>query len=222
MGRYKVDKSALFCYNFYEVIPLNKQEQLNQLFEDWKEEHAKAANTDTFPSADLEMGFKNNFIPDGFLNENENGTVLFILKESNISKDHPTMLLEGSKNPFWAKDYCREQTRFFNRLKMLARKVTQKGAEEWWSYCAYMNINKRGGFSTCDSVRLANYIREYKPFIEEQIRRIDPQAIVFLGSNFKEARALLSLPKGVAVYYAYHPSYRFCNDDAYLKTLEKE
>lgn len=49
------------------------------------------------------------------------------------------------------------------------------------SNCAYLNINKRGGFASCDQSKLAIYAERYQLFIQKEIELIKPEKIVVCG-----------------------------------------
>ena len=49
------------------------------------------------------------------------------------------------------------------------------------SDCAYLNLNKRGGFHTCDQKRPGEYTRRYQPFIHREIELLAPERIVVCG-----------------------------------------
>ncbi len=70
------------------------------------------------------------------------------------------------------------QTKYFNCLSQVLKylKVDTK-----LSTCAYLNINKRGGFASCDQSKLAIYAERYQLFIQKEIELIKPEKIVVCG-----------------------------------------
>lgn len=76
------------------------------------------------------------------------------------------------------------QTKYYNCLKKLLCDLNEQGLIDEKvtpSNCAYLNINKRGGFSSCDQSRLAVYAQRYRLFIQREIELIDPETIVVCG-----------------------------------------
>ena len=171
-----------------------KYNNLDELFNAWKEEQNNESNEScekTFPKK-YEKGtpiipteeFKESFCVDGFLSDKFNG-VLFILKESNVDG---TPELNGT---FWFKG-C------------LDGKISGKDANRWNLYrnsmekyleicrigenidykqCAYMNLNKRGGYGKCNDEQLTNYVEEYKDYIKNQIKIFNPKHIICCGAG---------------------------------------
>ena len=173
--------------------------------------------------------------------------VLFICRESNISGNIKDNVLnpegvgtdgqdKGSQSLFWLREVvrCKEkdrpdyfpdkgspgtvektaQTKYFNCLSQLLEhlKVNTK-----LSNCAYLNINKRGGFSSCDQSRLAVYAQRYQLFLQKEIELIDPQTIVVCGElkNQRLQKTLeeifRSCKKQAYWVYPKHPS-RYAKD----------
>ena len=85
----------------------------------------------------------------------------------------------------------RAQTKYFNCLLKLLDDLEEEnliGRDEdlinkkkKLSTCAYLNINKRGGFDGCDQSKLAVYAERYQLFIQREIELIDPETIVICG-----------------------------------------
>ena len=151
------------------------------------------------------------FCPDGFLDKDGKPKVpvLFICRESNISDniDNDTSELEPvDKQVFWLREVvrCKEkdrsnyfpdrespratektaQTKYYNCLKKLLCDLNKQGLIDENvepSNCAYLNINKRGGFSSCDQSKLAVYAERYQLFIQREIELIKPKTIVVCG-----------------------------------------
>ena len=49
------------------------------------------------------------------------------------------------------------------------------------SDCAYLNLNKRGSFHTCDQKRPGEYTRRYQSFFHREIELLAPERIVVCG-----------------------------------------
>ena len=86
----------------------------------------------------------------------------------------------------------RAQTKYYNCLSQLLDRLKEDeeliGEDEKLidkkkklSDCAYLNINKRGGFADCDLTRLATYAQRYQVFIQKEIQLINPEKIVVCG-----------------------------------------
>ena len=173
--------------------------------------------------------------------------VLFICRESNISGNIKDNVLnpegvgtdgqdKGSQSLFWLREVvrCKEkdrpdyfpdkgspgtvektaQTKYFNCLSQLLEhlKVNTK-----LSNCAYLNINKRGGFSSCDQSKLAVYAERYHLFIQKEISIIHPKHIVVCGElnndDLRETMESILHACGYQEYWVYpkHPS-RYTKD----------
>lgn len=85
------------------------------------------------------------------------------------------------------------------------------------STCAYLNINKRGGFASCDQSRLAVYAERYHLFIQKEISIIHPKHIVVCGElnndDLRETMESILHACGYQEYWVYpkHPS-RYTKD----------
>lgn len=164
---------------------------LNDLFAQWKQAHANESDfscKSTFPKKDgvqipAFKSFKSSFCMDGFLSDEFNG-ILFILKESDTGgcaqlddffwfkacadKEHNG---EHFQNSYWQK--------YRRNMEWYIENAVGKNMD--FRQCAYMNLNKRGGYGKCDDKQLCAYVEEYKSFIENQIKLINPQYIFCCG-----------------------------------------
>ena len=201
-----------------EAISLTKDnyDTLDELFEEWEKAHENDKYYEkTFPSCPCcgvmpTEEFKTSFTYDGFLSGNEGIKLLFIGRESNAT-DKIKKEKELDKN-FWMR-------------KVWDGEINGKEANNYKSYltkireyfkcendaCAYMNINKRGGYSQCDYTRLDNYVAVYSEFIKKEIELIGPEIIVFLGVGKYKYREKLrdiikNIDKNIKCYEVYHPS----------------
>lgn len=61
----------------------------------------------------------------------------------------------------------------------------KSGSDSWktWSLadCAYLNLNKRGGYRDCDSRRLIGYVRYYQAYLLREIELLQPEYVVMMG-----------------------------------------
>ena len=168
--------------------------------------------------------------------------VLFICRESNISGNIKDNVLnpegvgtdgqdKGSQSLFWLREVvrCKEkdrsdyfpgknspgtaektaQTKYFNCLSQVLKYLK---VDTELSNCAYLNINKRGGFASCDQSRLAVYAERYQMFIQKEIRIIQPDHIVICGelNNGALRKAMESILQACDYHeywvYPKHPS----------------
>lgn len=174
-----------------------------------------------------------------------------ILKPEGVGNDGQD---KGNQSLFWLREVveCREkdphgyfpdggvlsaadkgaQTKYYNcLLKLLVhlKKENLIGKDVKLSDCAYLNINKRGGFADCDLTRLATYAQRYQLFIQKEISLIRPQHIVICGElnnhDLRETMESIFQTCGYQAYWVYpkHPS-RYTNAalDAVKKRVRKE
>ena len=101
------------------------------------------------------------------------------------------------------------QTKYFNCLSQVLKYLK---VDTELSNCAYLNINKRGGFASCDQSRLAVYAERYHLFIQKEIRIIQPEHIVICGelNNGALRKAMESILQACDYHeywvYPKHPS----------------
>ena len=88
-------------------------------------------------------------------------------------------------------------------------------------YVAFMNINKRGGFTECET-DLDAYVEKYEDLIDREIKIISPDIIVCCGSGVRDCLSNVDSCKSVPVLEVYHPSYWLVKDTDKLKKLEDE
>ena len=112
------------------------------------------------------------------------------------------------------------QTKYYNCLKKLLCDLNKQGLIDENvepSNCAYLNINKRGGFSSCDQSKLAVYAERYHLFIQKEISIIHPKHIVVCGElnndDIRETMESILHACGYQEYWVYpkHPS-RYTKD----------
>lgn len=119
-------------------------------------------------------------------------------------------------------------TSFSSGLALLANAILNENFEtpekdiSALRYVAFMNINKRGGFTRCQIRRLAACVEKYKDLIDREIRIISPDIIVCCGSDVRTCLSNIDSCKSVPVLEVYHPSYWFVKDTDKLKKLEDE
>ena len=195
---------------------MKKKEELNNLFLKWKEEQRKEKDAITIPFNKVD---KASFTYDGFVFEEKDNTVLYILKESN--------LINGTKanDEFWFKEIYKEQ----NNRNIITRRI-----EKMQKYIclnipnisnrdiSYMNINKRGGFTKNDEDTMYNYYERYKEkYILEEIKIINPIIIIYCA---KDQKIYEDLVKNIKVKYIInmdHPSNYYISDKKYMEKFKE-
>lgn len=209
----------------------NRSAELEKLFDEWRERHESE-------NCSSENISKSNFIPDGIIDEasymQSPKKILFIAKEAACLKEENTIEknFEAAQNDgFW----CRRVvlggeggTRFSSGLALLANAILNENFEtpekdiSTLRYVAFMNINKRGGFTSCQTRRLAAYVKKYKDLIDREIRIISPDIIVCCGMGVRGRLSGVDSCKSLPVLEVYHPSARYKTDTDRLKKLEDE
>ena len=153
---------------------------------------------------DPQKAAKENFTKDGRLGDTQKGGVLFICKESNLSED----MKDGEKD-FWLKkevvlnqpSICdplqmkrvkSAKTHYRNCLKKTLSELLEKGypAPKNLEDCAYINLNKRGGNSTCNKTLLSAYIEKYKTFIQREIELLQCDVVVLYSASTYSKKAM--------------------------------
>lgn len=207
----------------------NRSAELDELFEEWRERH-EAENYDG------ENISKSNFIPDGIIDEasymQSPKKILFIAKEAACFKKENTIEknFEIAQNDgFWCRRvaFGEAKGRFSSGLALLANAILNENFEtpekdiSALRYVAFMNINKRGGFTECET-DLAAYVKKYKDLIDREIRIISPDIIVCCGMGVRGRLSGVDSCKSLPVLEVYHPSARYKTDTDRLKKLEDE
>ena len=119
-------------------------------------------------------------------------------------------------------------TGFSSGLALLANAILNENFEtpekdiSALRYVAFMNINKRGGFTECKTDLLRDYAQNYKDLIDREIKIISPDIIVCCGSGVRDCLSGVDSCKSLPVLEVYHPSARYKTDTDRLKKLEDE
>lgn len=209
----------------------NRSAELEKLFEEWQERHESE-------NCSSENISKSNFIPDGIIDEasymQSPKKILFIAKEAACLKKGNTIEknFEIAQNDgFWCRRVVLGEeggTRFSSGLALLDNAILNENFEtpekdiSALRYVAFMNINKRGGFTSCQTRRLAAYVKKYKDLIDREIRIISPDIIVCCGMGVRGRLSGVDSCKSLPVLEVYHPSARYKTDTDRLKKLEDE
>lgn len=211
----------------------NRSAELEKLFDEWRKRHISEDYSNDKIS-------KNNFIPDGIIDEvsyiQSPKKILFIAKEAAcLDKRKKTAKenFETAQNDgFWCRRVVlgeeKRGTGFSSGLALLANAILNENFEtpekdiSALRYVAFMNINKRGGFTECKTKLLRDYAQNYKDLIDREIKIISPDIIVCCGSGVRDCLSNVDSCKSVPVLEVYHPSYWLVKDTDKLKKLEDE
>ena len=208
----------------------NRSAELEKLFDEWRERHESE-------NCSSENISKSNFIPDGIIDEasymQSPKKILFIAKEAACLKEGNTIEenFEAAQNDgFWCRRVVLGEeggTSFSSGLALLANAILNENFEKpekdisALRYVAFMNINKRGGFTECET-DLDGYAKNYKDLIDREIRIISPDIIVCCGMGVRGCLSGVDSCKSLPVLEVYHPSARYKTDTDRLKKLEDE
>lgn len=208
----------------------NRSAELEKLFEEWQERHESE-------NCSGENISKSNFIPDGIIDEasymQSPKKILFIAKEAACLKKGNTIeenFETAQKDGFWCRRVVLGKeggTRFSSGLALLANAILNENFEtpekdiSALRYVAFMNINKRGGFTECKT-DLDAYVEKYEDLIDREIKIISPDIIVCCGMGVRDCLSGVDSCKSLPVLEVYHPSARYKTDTDRLKKLEDE
>lgn len=188
------------CLDDYKKFPESKlnqyngpDEKLEFLFKEWRTAHETekrdtSSYKDTFPykkGYGWSDDFNKSFCRDGFITYKEGNkkTVLFVLREANISDKIQDNKLypEVQENYFHMKkeweNYTKIETVY---TKFISYWLKELGCDN--CNIAYINLNKRGGFGSTNHARLKHYVKEYECYIAKEIEIINPDIIVCGGT----------------------------------------
>ena len=219
----------------------NRSAELEKLFDEWRKRHiSEDYSNDKISKNKISKNkiSKNNFIPDGIIDEasymQSPKKILFIAKEAACLKEENTIEknFEIAQNDgFWCRRVVLGEeergTRFSSGLALLANAILNENFEtpekdiSALRYVAFMNINKRGGFTECET-DLDAYVEKYKDLIDREIKIISPDIIVCCGMGVRGCLSGVDSCKSLPVLEVYHPSARYKTDTDRLKKLEDE
>ena len=210
----------------------NRSAELEKLFDEWRKRHISEDYSNDKIS-------KNNFIPDGIIDEasymQSPKKILFIAKEAACLDNTEETTAEenfeaAQKDGFWCRRVVLGEeggTSFSSGLALLANAILNENFEtpekdiSALRYVAFMNINKRGGFTECET-DLDAYVEKYKDLIDREIKIISPDIIVCCGMGVRGCLSGVDSCKSLPVLEVYHPSARYKTDTDRLKKLEDE
>ena len=220
----------------------NRSAELEKLFDEWRKRHiSEDYSNDKISKNKTSKNkiSKNNFIPDGIIDEasymQSPKKILFIAKEAACLKKGNTIEenFETAQNDgFWCRRVVlgeeKRGTGFSSGLALLANAILNENFEtpekdiSALRYVAFMNINKRGGFTECKTDLLRDYAQNYKDLIDREIKIISPDIIVCCGMGVRDRLSGVDSCKSLPVLEVYHPSARYKTDTDRLKKLEDE
>ncbi len=213
---------------------MNKHTNLADLFNDWHKKHKNEpdAEYNLYKNGNVD---KESFCRDGIINESAYSSadkkILFIAKEGNEGRGSNStnvnincdFWLQGVANGVYGTTY------FARRLAILANayhndEYTNPNNDiKILNKCAFMNLNKRGGYSRCSWNTLEHYTEKYACFIRNEIAIIAPKLIVCCGKNLKalleDNKLIPDLPESAKTIEVYHPSYFVISNKRYIEAL---
>lgn len=178
------------------------------------------------------------FLPDGIINElsyQQSGRkILYIAKEANwYEPDNNKEANEASaaNEIFWHREvaYGRaSETGFSKRLAMMTNAIVNNDytninkEHKALRSVAVINLNKRGGFVSCEGNTLEGYVQRYWEFIQREIELIAPDLIICCGAEVRDLlNKYVPIADNVQIAAVKHPSYFAVTDADYLKQLQK-
>lgn len=214
---------------------LNNIASLEQLFSVWEQAHHEEPE-EIYLSYGNPNICKNIFFPDGIIRneayrekQKQGKSILFIGKEGNEFAKNRT---PDSHPTFWLKKVAFGESktkRLSQGLSMLANAYynddysndsKDKGHAILQSV-AFMNLNKRGGFSKCNEKTLEGYVAQYAEFIRREIELIHPHVILCCGMGLRDLLLHHVSVDASNIFDVYHPSYYGVNDEIKLQELKR-
>ena len=214
----------MFDYNEYE-------KRISDLFSRWCDAHRTEKSCQETKLPDIEQ---KSFIRDGVVSDNYDG-VLFIMKEANILKHRGSEEPSARTQLKWYQDYYTKgmgdnrpkQLEKIARMYLALSRITgQEHVNHALGRVAIMNLNKRGGGNKEDTHVLA-YTKQYKEFILEQIRIMEPEKIIVLGTDNILTKAIPELNKKYPIIPMWHTAYTrspkqgYINVENYISEFKK-
>lgn len=224
---------------------MTKQEYIiesEKLFNEWKEKHRqepdKKYNEYKFGNVD-----KTSFLPDGIIDPDKyfsaDKKVLFIAKEANWGGSDNENEISSQEDEFWLRivvnkeqdkdgNIIYNESKFSKGLAMLYNAYinnsfdTPDYSHEGLKNVAFINLNKRGGYSYCSYSTLKGYAQEYGKLIAQQIDLINPDIIICCGTNLVGILNDYVTPQTckAKIIGVYHPSYYGVSKEQHLKLFE--
>ena len=231
---------------------VNNCNTLDDLFELWKKAHKceddfeKTTITETAITKNgiFDGISQNAFVKDGYICEKEYKSapqkILFILKEANIQTHRNENQLkkpsEDSQIGFYTEYIndpdCRDNTpKQHEKMGRMAHYIIYNEdikdlevVKSSLAKTAFMNVNKRGGGASTNEKKFRNYEKKYAPYIERQIKILNPDVIVIIGKTISD----MIVPDKYLdrIIKVYHTAYRYKKNiykpDGYMKEFIEE
>lgn len=211
------------CVDLESLFKLWKKAQENESDEEYKK--YKFGNTS-----------KTSFSPEGIIDPSQYGTrtkLLFIAKEPNCGGNDTETNVNMTDDDFWLCGIVnsgKNKKLFSNRIAMMANAFYTNdysfcNKTDYYNlrYTAFMNLNKRGGYSSSNYQSIKSYSQKYAEYIAKEIEIIDPEIIICLSDTVHyiyNTYLKKHLNKEYRVIYTFHPSYHFIKDENYMKFFE--
>lgn len=225
-------------------------ETLNDLFDSWKCAHSVEDVWENTTTNGIE---KKSFVEDGYINEklfnSAETKILFILKEANIQRNKNNTVPEERNQYCFYRNFAIVDNHFVNtnvpkqheKMGRMAVYLSENNCNirkqpslemihKALSASAFMNLNKRGGSNKASKAAFAAYVEKYRNFILSEVRIINPDVVVILGSDscMKKLSADIKkvLPNAICINH-WHTAYRMpryqCSDNLEYgdKNIEK-
>lgn len=234
---------------------MTKTEQLDELFEKWQKKQKEESDESLIKTMiESPIITKEFFCKDGIICEEqfdkETVKVLFIASEPNIDNEEGRSIIESggtveavtSQSESFEKYHKTGIEDFGGGLKrnickhymwMFSLTENEEKRHIVANRFAFLNLNKRGGGKEADNMKIASYCKAYKDEIIEEIRIINPDVIVWLGTGTfdevfynkifdfvdketheGEKKYYLSVgTRNIPVLREYHPSYHYKTDE---------
>jgi hypothetical protein len=166
---------------------------MHETEEDWHDttvwEKTKGKKGDEYEGIE-----KDSFVRDGYVTENYDGKILFILKEANILKyrSNEICIHRNRSQVIWYKNFYNSPHRDNSpkQLEKISRMYCGLANNNWMpsdieihsaiNNIAFVNLNKRGGDNVDKKVNL--YVKKYLEFVRKQIEILEPEYIVCCGT----------------------------------------
>lgn len=205
----------------------NLEIKLNKLFEQWKEDHKKDIlyEYDT-PNINGKYIPKGNFISDGFCVSNtiKENTILYLSKESHEYNKNSIIEKEETKEYTYLRKNLSKNYMFPRRIKEMQKEL-QKEMGIDINDITFMNINKRGGFSSTNMAILNTYAMQFSDNIVQEIEIINPALIICCGIGLKRIINMVYKKNNKTInkdiIEVHHPSF-VVNDTVYMNEFKRE
>lgn len=173
-----------------------KSSLLNNLFDEWELAHLNETEESLLKTINGENIRKDFFQRDGIIDEdvfeNEKRRVLFISSEANVN-EHSAARGESKSNyqDIYINYFKGEKENWHGRMRericalyQVLAKISDLPYHKVANRFAVMDLNKRGGRSKIDGGKhIVEYCKIYKDFIKQEIEIINPDIIVWIGTN---------------------------------------